>query len=57
MSLSITTLEIEGEPGGGSKVKVWVSCGTPDDIDDVIEWLKLAKTVMEQWKQIREANP
>lgn len=33
-------------------VEVWVDLYTPEDIDDLILWLKLAKDVMLKWEKI-----
>ena len=55
--LDITNLEIEGYGDGSIKVTCWCKCYTPADVDDVIEWLKLGKMVMERWAEIRKAEP
>lgn len=55
--LDVTTLEIEGFNDGSIRVTCWCKCFTPDDVDDVIEWLKLGKMVMEQWAEVRKAQP
>jgi hypothetical protein len=52
--LDVTDLGVEGFADGSMKVTVWCKCFTPDDIDDVISWLQLAKTMMESWETIRE---
>ena len=52
--LDVTNLGIECAADGGSKVIVWCKCHSTGDIDDVIAWLELAKTMVESWKQIRE---
>jgi hypothetical protein len=52
--LDVTNLEIECHTDGSTKVKVWCNCFQPDDIDDLVAWLGLAKTVMERWGEIRE---
>jgi hypothetical protein len=51
--LDITNFEIEGESDGSVKVTCWCKCRTPEDIDAVIAWLQLSKTVMNQWGEIR----
>jgi hypothetical protein len=55
--LDVTTLEIEGFNDGSVKVACWCKCYTAADVDDVIEWLKLGKMVMERWAEIRKAEP
>jgi hypothetical protein len=55
--LDVTNLAIECDADGSAKVTAWCKCRSPDDIDDVIEWLKLAKTFMEKWQQIRSEEP
>jgi hypothetical protein len=54
--LDVTTLGLECEEGGRVKVTVWCKCWTAGDINDVIEWLRLAKTLMEKWEAIRKVE-
>jgi hypothetical protein len=51
--LDVTDLGLECEADGTSLVKVWCKCRTADDIDDVIAWLHLAKTLTTKWRIIR----
>ena len=51
--IDITTLGIECEANGDTKVTAWVKCRSGEDIDDVIMWLGLARDVMLQWQDIR----
>ena len=55
-TLDVTSLEVECDADGDSKVTCWCKCRTPKDIDDVIAWLQLSKTLMNQWREIREAE-
>lgn len=51
--LDITSLGVECDEIGGAKVTIWCKCYSVEDIDDCIEWLKLARTLMEGWEAIR----
>lgn len=55
MALDITSLDIECRDGG-TAVKVWAKCRTPDDVDQIIAWLHLAKGVMVKWEKINAAS-
>lgn len=50
--MKVSDLKIECDPL--TTVTVWVKCFTVDDVDDLIAWLGLAKTVMVQWQQINQ---
>jgi hypothetical protein len=52
--LDVTSLDMECHDDGTTKVTVWVKCWSSDDIDDVIAWLKLAKSMMKSWETIRK---
>lgn len=51
--MDITSLQIECQVDGGVKVQAWCKCQSPDDIDDLIAWLGLARHVMTEWMAIR----
>jgi hypothetical protein len=57
IKLDVTSLDIECHADGSAKVSAWVKCWTTDDIDDVIAWLELAKTMMQKWEAIRKGEP
>jgi hypothetical protein len=52
--LDVTSLDMQCHDDGTAKVTVWVKCWSLDDIDDVIAWLKLAKSMMKSWEAIRK---
>jgi hypothetical protein len=37
---------------GNSEVSVWCELNSPEDVEMLIAWLKLAKTMMVGWKRI-----
>ena len=51
--MDITNMGIECS-NAGDKVTVWVKCRTPEEIDDVVAWLGLVRTLMTTWKCYRE---
>jgi hypothetical protein len=51
--MDITALEVAGREDGTSRLTVWVKCDTAQEIDDIITWLALAKSVMIDWKGLR----
>ncbi len=51
--MNVTTLGIECEVNGDSRVTCWVKCASGEDIDDVILWLGLAREVLNGWHDIR----
>ena len=51
--MNITTLGMESEADGTTRVTAWAKCTTGEDIDDMILWLGLARDVMLQWHDIR----
>jgi hypothetical protein len=46
-------LRLDCDEDGETCVSLWCDLRTPDDVVDIIEWLKLARTLMEKWKAIR----
>jgi hypothetical protein len=54
--IDITSMQIECDATGDSKVTLWVKCKTAEDIDDVTLWLAEARALMIQWKGIRTAR-
>lgn len=50
--MDITSLNIECS-ADGTKVTAWCKCHSPEDVDDLTEWLGLARQVMEGWENIR----
>jgi hypothetical protein len=55
--LDVTNLNLDCDADGSAKVTIWCRCRTADDIDDVIAWLTLAKTMTEKWQEIRSKEP
>jgi hypothetical protein len=49
--MDITSLQIECDLVG-TKVTAWCKCRSPDDIEDLIEWLNAAERVMTDWRGI-----
>lgn len=49
--MDITSLDIECS-GKGTRVKVWCKCQTPEEIDDLIAWLRFARVNMIRWEGI-----
>jgi hypothetical protein len=54
--IKIHELSIDCHADGGTRIYIWCNCYSPDDIEDMIAWLKLAKAVMEKWQAIRKAD-
>ena len=54
--IDTTALRIECAVEGTAEVSAWAKCRSPEDIDDVILWLGLAREVMVQWQAIRAAR-
>lgn len=52
--MKISGLKILGGNNGRTIVEVWADCHTVEDIDDIIAWLQMAKTVMIKWDKINE---
>lgn len=50
--MRINHLKINGGNNGMTIVEVWADCHTVEDIDDIIAWLQMAKTVMIKWDKI-----
>lgn len=50
--MDITTLEISCDAKGKTRVNVWAKCHSPQDVDDIIAWLRLSKNVIEKWEKI-----
>lgn len=51
--MNITSMEIDFQETGKSKVWVNVVLHTQEEIDDLIAWLELAKATMVKWEEIR----
>jgi hypothetical protein len=34
-------------------LQIWCECYSPEDVDDLMAWLLLAKDMMKKWKKIR----
>ena len=51
--MDITSLDIECRETG-SCITVWVKCRTAEDVEVIIAWLQQAKSVMNQWSDLRE---
>jgi hypothetical protein len=54
--MDITSLEIRSLADGSGTVQAWCKCSSPDQIDDLVAWLGLARHVMEEWHAIRDAH-
>jgi hypothetical protein len=48
--MKISDLKIECDDR--TCVTVWVKCQSPEEIDNLIAWLQLAKSVMLKWEKI-----
>jgi hypothetical protein len=56
--MEISTMAIEADITGRSTVKLWCKCHSAQDIDDVIAWLNLARSMMDAWHAQRaDADP
>lgn len=49
--MDITNLEVDC--AHKPCIKVWAKCETPEDVDDIIAWLRLAKDLLIKWEKIR----
>lgn len=47
--MKVKELKMDFDAGGNTEVAVWVDCETTEDIDAIIEWLKMAKKAMLAW--------
>lgn len=54
--MNIRELRMDCEKDGETGITIWATCDTPQDIDAMIEWMKLGKQVMRRWKQIYLAS-
>lgn len=54
--MKVQDLKIESAANGTTCVKFWCECHSADDVDDIVAWLELAKTVMVEWERIREQH-
>ncbi len=52
-TLRVKTLATECAADGNTRVVVWVDCYSTEDIDDIIAWLELTKTLVIRWEEIR----
>jgi hypothetical protein len=50
--MKITTREIECEPD--TVVKIWCECRTPEDIENMIAWLRFAQRLMRDTIKLNE---
>jgi hypothetical protein len=50
--MKVNHLDVACDADGSSTVKVWCEVRTVEELVDVIEWLKLARRMMEGWGQI-----
>jgi len=48
-------LKIDSHGDGHTEVELWFDVENECDIDDIIEWLRWAKSIMRKWKNLR--NP
>jgi len=56
--MDIKDLRVRALSSGKNKVEVWVDCHTAQDVDDLIAWLKLSKSMMRAWeKQYAKRSP
>jgi len=51
--MKATELRIESEFDGSGIVKVWVDCHSPEEIEDIVVWLELARTLLVKWRARR----
>lgn len=49
-------LKVEGDANGTTLVKVWAECRSVEDIDDIVAWLRLAKSMISKWEKIRNRH-
>lgn len=50
--MQIRNLKIDSCANGRTLVEVWANLYTQQDVDDLIEWLRLSKVVMARWERI-----
>ena len=50
--MKISELKMECTSDGETEVTIWARCTTQEDVDAMIEWMKLGKQVMRRWRQI-----
>jgi hypothetical protein len=51
--MDITTMTIEANSSGRCTVKLSCKCHSAPDLDDVIAWLNLARSMMDAWHNHR----
>jgi hypothetical protein len=57
--MKVHTLRVDCNNDGDLAVSIWVDCDTAAEIDDLITWLRLAKTFAQGWnrrKRAKQAN-
>lgn len=54
--MKLHKLTLESEPDGTTTVSIWADCETPQDVQVLIEWLKLAKSFSTYWAARRKAD-
>jgi hypothetical protein len=52
-AMKVVHQRILSDADGETSVELWCDLSSIDDIVDIIEWLKLARTMMEKWEEIR----
>jgi hypothetical protein len=56
--MRIDNLEMTYGHNGKATAKIWVQCHTPEDVEEIIAWLKMAKDNMRAWEKIdAQARP
>lgn len=50
--MKINNLKIESGNNGKTFVEIWSTCHLIQDVDDTIDWLQLAKSVIRGWEKI-----
>lgn len=52
--MDVTTIGLECESDGTTRIVLWMKAWSPDDIDDVLAWLSMARQLMVDWREIRD---
>lgn len=50
--MKINGLKIESGNNGKTRVEIWSTCHSIEDVNDTIAWLQLAKQVIRGWEKI-----
>lgn len=51
--MKISQLDVRCDRSQKQHLEIWCECNSPEDVDDLMAWLLLAKAMMKKWDNIR----